>query len=83
MSQPPAISKIKKEKPAARQVPADRYTLMLLISLLALITGCVLLYLEISSHGADPVKSFPSAMLQNAVESIKPVFAVCGSGWFR
>lgn len=45
-------------KPAKKTAPSDRYTALLLISLLALIVGCVLLYLEVASHGPNPTAAF-------------------------
>ncbi len=39
-------------KPTRVQPNADRYTVLLILSLLAMIIGCVLLYLEISNPGS-------------------------------
>jgi len=48
MSQPRSTN----TKPAARVQPnADRYTVLLIIALIALIVGCVLLYLELGGQG--------------------------------
>lgn len=38
---------------------ADRYTMMLLISLIAMIIAVVFLYLEVGSHGPDPLSGIP------------------------
>ncbi len=54
MSQPPI-------KPAKPQ--PDRYTVMLLIALVALIIACIFLYLQVASHGPDPLSGLPSASL--------------------
>ena len=48
MSQPRSTS----TKPTTRVQPnADRYTVLLIIALLALLVGCVLLYLELAEQG--------------------------------
>jgi len=47
MSQPRSTS----TKQTRVQPNADRYTVLLIIALIALITGCVLLYLELGEQG--------------------------------
>ena len=48
MSQPRSTSK----KPTTKVQPnADRYTVLLIIALVALLVGCVLLYLELAEQG--------------------------------
>jgi hypothetical protein len=39
---------------AARKRPYDVYTVMLFISFIALLTGCLLLYSELNSYGSFP-----------------------------
>ncbi|MGL6227207.1 MAG: hypothetical protein ACRC10_11365 [Thermoguttaceae bacterium] len=77
MSQPPT-KKGKREKkskgetegvktgtvPTNRVKPrADRYTVMLLISLIAMIIAVIFLYLEVASHGPDPLSGIPRAQI--------------------
>jgi len=47
MSQPRST----KQQPAKVQPNADRYTVLLIIALIAIIIGCVLLYLELGTQG--------------------------------
>jgi len=47
MSQPRSTN----PKPTKVQPNADRYTVLLIIALIALIVGCVLLYLELGAQG--------------------------------
>lgn len=51
-----ARTKSNEPKPAS-----DAYTGMLAISLIALIVGCVLLYLDYNQYGAAPPPPIPSA----------------------
>ena len=58
MSQPTPTRQLAKPKPNA-----DRYTILLLIALFAMIIGCVVLYLEISAQGLPLMQVVP---VQNA-----------------
>ena len=54
----PKQKKAKKQKPVADVVlqkpDTDVYTVMLVISFLAVMIGCILLYLELSKYGSYP-----------------------------
>lgn len=57
----PKKAKKKREKPvkaasavAIKKQPSDIYTAMLVISFLAVLTSCILLYLELSRYGNYP-----------------------------
>ena len=52
-----------KSKAPHRKAKPDIYTLMLAISLVAIILGCLLLYLETKDYGSDPTRGAPSASL--------------------
>jgi len=46
--------------PTKKKPNADRYTILLLIALLAMIIGCVTLYLEISAQGLPLMQAVPT-----------------------
>ncbi len=46
-----------------RKPRADLYTVLLILSLLALIVGCVFMYLEVQDYGEEPYKGAPSVAL--------------------
>ncbi|MBR4834672.1 MAG: hypothetical protein IKU86_10150 [Thermoguttaceae bacterium] len=46
------VAKTKKAKAPARKVPADVYTLVLLLSFLFFTAACVMLYLDLGSYVA-------------------------------
>ena len=54
MSQPRSTS----TKQTKVQPNADRYTVLLIIALIAMIIGCVLLYLELGNQGMGVSRSF-------------------------
>ncbi|NUQ62902.1 MAG: hypothetical protein HUU20_10455 [Pirellulales bacterium] len=49
-----------------RKPPTDIYTLMLLLSLLAIIIGTVFLYLETKDYGSPPYQGGPSVSMQSS-----------------
>jgi len=57
MSQPRATS----TKQAKVQPNADRYTVLLIIALVALLVGCVLLYLELGEQGIGLSQVMPKS----------------------
>ncbi len=44
------VAKVKKAKVPARKVPADVYTLVLLLSFLFFVVACAMLYLDLGSY---------------------------------
>ena len=46
--------------PTKKKPSADRYTILLLVALLAMIIGCVTLYLEISVQGLPLIQAVPT-----------------------
>jgi hypothetical protein len=50
------------EKGSRRKVKPDFYTLLLVISLVALIIGCVLLYLEVAAYGPGALSLRPESL---------------------
>ncbi len=47
------VAKAKKAKVPARKVPADVYTLILLLSFLFFVAACVMMHLDLSSYKAS------------------------------
>ncbi|MCL2305287.1 MAG: hypothetical protein FWC43_08090 [Planctomycetaceae bacterium] len=72
MSQP----RLTNTRPSGVKPNADRYTVLLLIALIAMIVGCVLLYLELGEQG---VGAF-SRLLPPKCESIADAFRASGVG---
>ena len=48
------MAKLRDDAPVRTQPRSDAYTGMLVISLVAMITGCVLLYLDLAQYDAKP-----------------------------
>ncbi len=50
------------EKGPRKKVKPDFYTILLGIALLALIIGCVLLYLEVAAYGPGALSALPESL---------------------
>jgi hypothetical protein len=46
-----------------RKPSANLYTVLLIVALLALIIGCIFLYLEVAEYGPKPFSGAPTVML--------------------
>ena len=72
MSQPRST----KQQPASVKPNADRYTVLLIIALIAMIIGCVLLYLELGAQGIGAFsQKMVTPMFSQAGEPVGTVFA--------
>jgi hypothetical protein len=62
-----AKSKYKeKEKPVGPKARNDAYVMMLFITFLAIVAGCVLMYLDNQDYGGKPAPKEPVPTVSNA-----------------